>query len=104
MELVKKLSKELPFLKEIDQLKKEVDKARPLGNTLENIVLQKLRLDWNYNTNAIEGNSFTYGETVALLMEGITVKGKPFKDAMDIKGHDSAIDIMMSIVKNEGAY
>ena len=101
MELVKKLSKELPFLKEIDQLKKEVDKARPLGNTLENIVLQKLRLDWNYNTNAIEGNSFTYGETVALLMEGITVKGKPFKDAMDIKGHDSAIDIMMSIVKND---
>lgn len=100
-ELTKRLSLELPFLKEIDRLKKEVEKAKPLQHELKNRVLQKLRLEWNYNSNAIEGNSFTYGETVALLMEGITVKGKPFKDALDIKGHDSAIDLMMSIVRED---
>jgi len=38
---------------------------------------------------------------LALLMEGITAKGKPLKDALDIKGHNDAIDFMMDMVKNE---
>ncbi|WP_271782825.1 Fic family protein [Aquimarina algiphila] len=101
MELVRKLSAELPFLKEIDILKKEVDKHKPLSKELNDKIFQKLRLDWNYNSNAIEGNSFTYGETIALLMEGITAKGKPLKDALDIKGHNDAIDFMMNMVKND---
>ncbi|WP_350291390.1 Fic family protein [uncultured Croceitalea sp.] len=101
MEITQKLSKELSFLSDVDELKSKVDAARPLSQDVENKIVQKLRLDWNYNTNAIEGNSFTYGETVALLMEGITVKGKPFKDAMDIKGHNNAIDLMMSIIKSD---
>jgi Fic family protein len=101
MNRVIKLSKELPFLREIDILKKEVDKHKPLSKELNDKIFQKLRLDWNYNSNAIEGNSFTYGETIALLMEGITAKGKPLKDALDIKGHNDAIDFMMDMVKNE---
>ncbi len=101
MNRVIKLSKELPFLREIDVLKKEVDKHKPLSKELNDKIFQKLRLDWNYNSNAIEGNSFTYGETIALLMEGITAKGKPLKDALDIKGHNDAIDFMMDMVKNE---
>jgi Fic family protein len=101
MDSIIKLSKELPFLKEIDILKKEVDKHKPLSKELNDKIFQKLRLDWNYNSNAIEGNSFTYGETIALLMEGITAKGKPLKDALDIKGHNEAIDFMMGMVRNE---
>jgi len=101
MELVKKLSAELPFLKEIDVSKQEVDRHKPLSKELNDKIFQKLRLDWNYNSNAIEGNSFTYGETIALLMEGITAKGKPLKDALDIKGHNEAIDFMMDMVKND---
>lgn len=101
MNVVKKLSEELPFLKEIDYLKREIDKHRPFSKELENKVLKKLRLDWNYNTNAIEGNSFTYGETLALLVEGITAKGKPLKDAMDIKGHNEAIDFMLDIIHGD---
>ncbi|WP_103071240.1 Fic family protein [Aquimarina sediminis] len=101
MDTVVKLSKELPFLKEVDVLKEEIDKHRPLPNELKDKIFQKLRLDWNYNSNAIEGNSFTYGETIALLMEGITAKGKPLKDALDIKGHNEAIDFMMDMVASK---
>ncbi|WP_025743924.1 Fic family protein [Aquimarina pacifica] len=101
MEIVTKLSKELSFLKAIDVLKKEVDMYKPLPGELSNKIFQKLRLDWNYNSNAIEGNSFTFGETIALLMEGVTAKGKPLKDALDIKGHNEAIDFMMDMVKND---
>lgn len=101
MKPVQKLSKELLFIKEIENLKKDVDNQRPLGKDILDKVFQKLRLDWNYNTNAIEGNSFTRGETVSLLMEGITAKGKPLKDALDIKGHNEAIDIIFSLIKEE---
>lgn len=98
MQLVQKLSKELSFLEKITQLKESVDRHRPLLKEIEQKVFQKLRLDWNYNSNAIEGNLFTYGETIALLMEGITAKGKPLKDALDIKGHNDAINFMLDMI------
>jgi Fic family protein len=101
MNVLKKLSKDLPFLKKIENLKIELDELRPLSKEIENKVFQKLRLDWNYNTNAIEGNVFTFGETIALLMEGITANGKPLKDALDIKGHNDAIDFMMDMIYDE---
>lgn len=101
MEILKKLSNELKFLEEISSLKERLDELRPLSKQVEGKVIQKLRLDWNYNSNAIEGNAFTFGETIALLMEGVTAKGKPLKDALDIKGHNEAIDFMMSMIKDK---
>lgn len=88
------------ILKDVDTLKKQINGYRPFPDDLEGRVMQKLRLDWNYNSNAIEGNKLTYGETVALIMEGITASGKPLKDSLDIRGHDKAIDFLISIVKD----
>lgn len=53
--------------------------------------MDKFRLDGNYHSNNAEGNSLTYGETKALLLFGLTASGKPFKDHLDIKGHNEAI-------------
>ncbi len=91
----------LQFLISIDDLKTSVDALRPLPKETEERVLQKLRLEWNYHSNAIEGNQLSYGETVAFIMEGITAKGKTLKDHLDIKGHDEAIKYLLEIVKNE---
>jgi len=88
------------ILKEVDALKKQIDDLRPLPADVEGRVMQKLRLDWNYHSNAIEGNRLTYGETAGLLMEGITAKGKPLKDHLDIQGHNEAINFLLSIVKD----
>src|SRR5215213_4130275 len=100
IELARALSN-LPILKEVDDLKHQVDALRPLSREVEDRVLQKFRLDWNYHSNAIEGNPYTYGETVAFLMEGITAKGKTLKDHLDIKGHDDAIHYLLSVVKDK---
>ncbi len=88
------------LLEKVDRLKAELDALRPLSPEQEGRVMQKFRLDWNYHSNAIEGNSLTYGETIAFLMEGLTAKGKPFKDHLDIRGHNEAIDFLMDLVKN----
>jgi Fic family protein len=85
---------------EVDSLKRQIDDMRPLPEDVEGRVMQKLRLDWNYHSNAIEGNRLTYGETIAFLMEGITAKGKPLKDHLDIRGHNEAINFLLSIVKD----
>ncbi|WEA01053.1 Fic family protein [Mucilaginibacter sp. SJ] len=89
-----------PILLEIDSLKKQIDDMRPLPPDVEGRVMQKLRLDWNYNSNAIEGNKLSYGETTALLMHGITAKGKPLKDHLDIQGHNQAVEYLERLVKD----
>ncbi|MDP3444868.1 MAG: Fic family protein [Ignavibacteria bacterium] len=63
--------------------------------------MQKFRLDWNYHSNNLEGNSLTFGETKALILFGITAQGKPLKDHFEITGHDKAIKWVLDVVKGE---
>ncbi|NJK82829.1 MAG: Fic family protein [Saprospiraceae bacterium] len=88
------------LIHKIDTLKEQIETIRPLAKDVEERVMQKFRLDWNYHSNAIEGNKLTYGETRAFLMEGVTAKGKPLKDHLDIEGHDAAIDYLTAFVKD----
>jgi Fic family protein len=78
-------------LQKSTQLKAQLDALRPLKPEVEKQVLQKLHLDWNYNSNHLEGNSLDYGETKALLLFGITAQGKPLKDHLETSGHDEAV-------------
>lgn len=63
------------ILQRIEDLKSKLDGFRPLDREQEDRILQKLRLDWNYHSSNIEGNTLTYGETKALLLFGITAQG-----------------------------
>lgn len=83
----------------LDELKAQIDALRPIKPEQEQRILQKFRLDWNYHSNAIEGNSLTLGETRAFLLEGLTAKGKPFKDHLDIRGHNRLIQFLEEFVR-----
>lgn len=83
------------------KLKRELDSLRPLKKEDELRIMQKFRLDWNYHSNNLEGNTLTYGETKALILFGITAQGKPLKDHFEITGHDEAIKWVSEIVKQE---
>lgn len=98
--LAVELSK-LDVVEAVTALKAEVDALRPLPPETEQRIMQKFRLDWNYHSNSIEGNQLNYGETVAFLMHGLTAKGKPLKDHLDIRGHNQAIEFLMSLVKED---
>jgi Fic family protein len=89
-------------LQQVDELKRKIDAKRPLPADVEDKVMQKLKLDWNYHSNAIEGNSLSYGETLALLQYGITAKDKPLKDHMGLKGHNEAIEVLLKGIIKEG--
>ncbi len=92
---------QLPIIAEIDELKNIIDGRKPFSRDTEERVFQKIKLDWNYNSNAIEGNQLNYGETVAFLMHGVTAKGKTLKDHLDIKGHNEAINFLLDIIKED---
>ena len=87
----------------IDQLKEELDKVRPLPPSLLGQVEQKLRIDANYHSNAIEGNSLTMGETRSLILHGLTARGKPMRDHLDIEGHDTAVKAIEDAISNDHA-
>ena len=84
----------------ITQLKEELDLLRPLPSEILAQVEQKLRLEANYNSNAIEGNTLTYGETRSLILHGLTAHGKPMRDHLDIEGHDDAVKAITAAVEN----
>jgi Fic family protein len=87
------------FLEKASLLKAELDRLRPLNSADESRIMQKFRLDWNYHSNNLEGNSLTYGETKALLLFGITAQGKPLKDHFEITGHNEAIEWVLEVIK-----
>lgn len=89
-----------PSVKAVE-LKETLDSLRPIDKEKEAVIMQKFRLDWNYNSNHLEGNSLTFGETKALILFGITAQGKPLKDHFEITGHDQAIKWVTEVVRGD---
>ena len=85
---------------EVDALKAELDKRRPLTQG----ELQRLRdeflVEYTYNSNAIEGNTLTLQET-ARVLEGITIDKKPLKDHLEAIGHRDAFLYVEELIKNK---
>ena len=88
-------------LQAITRLREELDALRPLPPDVLARVEQKLRLEANYNSNAIEGNTLTYGETRSLILHGLTAQGKPLRDHLDIEGHDTAVKAIEDAISDD---
>lgn len=88
-------------LKKIDDLQTQIDSYRPFSKELLALWQERLRIDWTYNSNAIEGNTLTYDETAFFLREGLTSEGKPLKDYVEAKNHAEAIDYLQEVVKSK---
>ncbi|HEV7402980.1 MAG TPA: Fic family protein [Chthoniobacteraceae bacterium] len=96
-----KMSRISELWQRIDDAKALLDSLRPLKCEQEERAMQKFRLWWTYHSNAIEGNSLTQGETETFLMEGLTAKGKPLKDHLDLRGHSNAINYLLGLVRDQ---
>jgi len=54
----------------------------------------KFRMEFNYNSNHMEGNTLTYGETVLLLIHGQTKGNHEYREYDEMKAHDVALEII----------
>lgn len=55
---------------------------------------RKFMLEFNYNTNHIEGNTLTYGQTEILLMFGRASEGVKMRDLEEMKAHNMCLQMI----------
>lgn len=91
----------ITLIKQLDQLKVELDNHRPIAPDRYRKIMQKLQLDWNFHSNSIEGNTLTLTETKQLLYYGLTAKGKPLNDHKEMEGHAKVLKKMEEMVHQD---
>ncbi|PWQ92492.1 Fic family protein [Leucothrix pacifica] len=85
-------------LVKIDAAVEQIKQLQTEKPTMWGVIQQKLRAEWTFDSNAIEGSTLTLGETIFFLQEGLTVEGKPLKDFLDARNHAEAIDLLFDVV------
>jgi len=87
------------ILKSIDEQKQLADLLRPIAPERLKVLNQKLRLDWNYNSNALEGNTLTLSETRMLLLHGYHTGNKLGRHYEEVKLHDDVLGTLEELVR-----
>src|SRR5438477_10786971 len=89
------------FLAQLDNLKASWLSVQPVSAENERRLKQKFRLEWNCNSNHIEGNTVTYGETELLLIQGQTVGAHTIREYEEMKAHDVAVEHVEQLAKEK---
>jgi len=85
----------------IELLKQELAALQPLDKAAEDALWKKLKLEWNYNSNHIEGNTLTYGETKLLLIFGTTTGDHSKREYDEMEAHDVAVMMVQQWAKEK---
>ncbi|MDR1368570.1 MAG: Fic family protein [Dysgonamonadaceae bacterium] len=78
----------------IDNLHKEWRSLQPLKPEIQRRMDRQFMFDFNYNSNRLEGNTLTYGQTKLLLMFGKTEGEALFRDYEEMKAHNVGLEMM----------
>ena len=89
------------ILIEIEELKRELDGCYPIPIDRLQKINYKLRLEWNYHSNKMEGGTLTFEETRSVMMAQLEIRGKPLRDVMEMHGHDETIKKIQKIGQND---
>lgn len=67
---------------------------QPLSERKQYLLSQRFTVDYNFNSNHIEGNTLTYGQTELLLLFGKVVGEGDLKDYVDMKASQAGLQMM----------
>lgn len=81
-------------MNDIKNLYAEWLSLQPLTPENQKRLDRKFMLDFNYNSNHLEGNTLTYGQTELLLMFGKTSGDAPLQDWDEMKAHNVGLELM----------
>ena len=70
----------------------------PLPERKQYLLSQRFTVEYNYNSNHIEGNTLTYGQTELLLLFGKVVGEGELKDYVDMKASQVCVKMMEDTV------
>ncbi len=84
-------------INKIDTNKLSIFKPNP---ELAFYLAKKDKIDFVYNTSALEGNAMTYPE-VQTLLEGVTVGGHKLSDEQQILNQNKSVDYLFELIENK---
>lgn len=88
-------------LTEIDRLSKLIAERGTFPPDVLKKINYKFRLDWNYYSNKMEGNTLTKEETRGVMMGNLSVRDKPLKDVLEMNGHNKVVEEVLLMGKGE---
>lgn len=72
----------------------------PLSPEQERLLSRKFTIEYNYNSNHIEGNTLTYGQTELLLLFGKITGDSSVKDYADMKASQVGVEMVKEAVQD----
>lgn len=82
------------ILTQINQLASTLRDLLPMRAELQKKLDKKFRLEFNFNSNHMEGNTLTYGETELLLIFDQTQGNHTLREFEEMKAHDVALQLV----------
>ena len=89
------------LLIKIESLQKELNVLGPLMPELQEKLNKKFRLEFNYNSNHIEGNTLTYGETELYLIFDKTTGEHDGREYDEMRGSDVALKLVQELAADK---
>lgn len=87
--------------KRIEELYKQWLSLQPLNQKNDERLWRKIRLEWNYNSNRIEGNTLSYGETQLLLIHDRVEGDHQMRYYEEMKAHDLAVEKIRGFARDK---
>ena len=100
--MVKESTRIREKIKHIDDLNLQISTLQQKTKdnfSLHQCIHEKIRAEWTYHSNAIEGSALTLSDTIFFLREGLTVQGKSLKDFLDAQNHAEALVYLYTVQK-----
>lgn len=88
------------LLARVTAKQQRIARARPLPKVTLDSIRDALRVEHTYASNAIEGNTLDLIET-RVVLEGLTVAGKPLRDHLEAVDHAEAFDYVEALADRQ---
>lgn len=85
----------------IDELNQALKVLLPMKQEWQNKLDKKFRLEFNYNSNHLEGNTLTHGETELLLIFGKTTGNHDVREYEEMEAHNVALQLIKEWSEDE---
>lgn len=93
--------KYIDIINEIDECYALMKKVRPLSASELKYFNNEFSISATHNSNAIEGNTFTFDETKLLIEKGIVTGAHSLRESEDIIGYKQAFDFLYESLKEK---
>lgn len=87
-------------LKLIEELKAKIEALAPKKDW-DDAFFKKVKIDFTYNSNKLEGNTLTYGQTIKLLRDFVTPKNASTGELLDMINHHKVLDVIFTNYRSQ---